>query len=119
MITGIANPKPLVEYLDEKISKNITHLNFPDHFSFNKKSILKINNTFDEIKSQNKIIITTEKDAVRLNENTFLSEAVKKHLNYIPIEIDFLFDTEEEFNTKIINYVRKNKANQRLHTAKD
>lgn len=69
-----------------------------------------------ELKSENKIIITTEKDAVRLRENTFLIDNVKKLLNYIPIEIDFLFETKESFNNQIINYVKKNKANQRLHT---
>ncbi len=119
LITGIANSKPLVEYIEKNISKNITHLNFPDHFSFDKKSVDKINNTFIEIKSENKTIITTEKDAVRLRENTFLSESVRKSLNYIPIEIDFLFDDKEVFNNQTINYVRKNKANQRLHTTKN
>ncbi len=116
LITGIANPKPLVEYLEQNISKHITHLDFPDHFSFDKKSIDNINNVFMELKSENKIIITTEKDAVRLRENTFLIDNVKKLLNYIPIEIDFLFETKESFNNQIINYVKKNKANQRLHT---
>lgn len=116
LITGIANSKPLVEYIENNISKNIIHLNFSDHFSFDKKSVDKINNGFMEIKSENKIIITTEKDAVRLRENTFLRDNVKQHLNYIPIEIDFLFEAKESFNNQIINYVKKNKANQRLHT---
>jgi len=116
LITGIANSKPLIEYLEKNISKNITHFDFPDHFSFDKKSIQKINNGFMQIKSDNKIIITTEKDAVRFRENLLLNDNIKKFFNYIPIEIDFLFETKEGFNNQIINYVRKNKANQRLHS---
>ncbi len=118
LITGIANAKPLVEYL-EKTTKNIIHINFPDHFSFNKKSIEKINTTFNKIDTEDKIIITTEKDAVRLRNNNLLTLEVSNFLYYIPIEIDFLFQTKNEFNNQIINYVRKNKANYDLRTTKN
>lgn len=119
LVTGIANPKPLVKYLKENISEKINHIKFPDHFSFNEKSIQKINAEFENMKTDNKIVITTEKDAVRLREKNELSDSVKANIYHIPIKIDFLFEARQEFNNQIINYVRKNKTNYDLHTTKN
>jgi len=67
LITGVAYPKILSDYLRDK-QKDVTHLNYPDHYVYKQKDILKIEDTFKAIKPESKIIITTEKDAVRLRE---------------------------------------------------
>jgi len=53
LVTGIANPKPLIEFYDS-LGFNFTHMNYPDHHNFTKGEI-------DELK-KHKLIITTEKD---------------------------------------------------------
>ena len=119
IISGIANSTPFVDYIKNNISKNITHLKFPDHFSYKKNSIKKIISTFAKIINKNKIIITTEKDAVRLQDNIHIDNELKNKIYYIPIRIRFLFNSKNEFNHNISKYVRKNKANYKLLTSKN
>ena len=109
VVTGIAYPKPLIEHL-KKYSKDIKHINFTDHSDYNNKKIKKIFNIFENITNKKKIIITTEKDAVKIKENNKFNSILKQNIYYIPIEINFI-DKKQEFDNKIINYVKENKRN--------
>jgi tetraacyldisaccharide 4'-kinase len=113
LITGIANPLPLKEFLQKSYGE-IIHLSYPDHYNFKDKDIQKISEAFDELKSKTKYLFTTEKDAVRLREFTNIAEPLKSSLYYIPIGIHFLNDDKDEFDNLIIDYVRKNKRNNRV-----
>jgi tetraacyldisaccharide 4'-kinase len=113
LVTGIVNPAPLKEYL-EQYSAEIIHLPFPDHHKFSERDILKISDAFASLLSVRKSIITTEKDAVRLREFTNIADNIKSSFYYIPIGIEFLNDDKEEFDNLIIEYVRKNKRNNRI-----
>lgn len=90
LVTGIANPKPLVSYLKKNQKMDFEHLQYPDHHNFTNKDI-------QHIKTKGKTVITTEKDYVRLHNKI-------EELYYIEIEIDFL-ENKEEFNQIILNYV--------------
>jgi tetraacyldisaccharide 4'-kinase len=115
LVTGIANPSTMTEYIEKNLSKKITHIKFKDHHNFSKKDIQKITQTFQKL-GEDKIIITTEKDAVRLEELTFQAE-VKKSLYFLPVSINFMYkEQEEEFNKKILEYVAKDKTDYQLHT---
>ncbi|MFN8166510.1 MAG: tetraacyldisaccharide 4'-kinase [Bacteroidia bacterium] len=106
LVTGIANPSGLIEYLRRHTDKLET-LIFPDHHEFSEKDILKIQETFDSIANQSKIIVTTEKDAMRLR-NPNVDPAIKKlPFFFLPIEV-FIHQEEEKFNKLITDYVRKN-----------
>lgn len=94
LVTGIANPVSLLEYLkDSGIS--FQHLNFPDHHNFTSVEIKKI--------AQSKLVITTEKDFMRLK-----GEVELEKLFYLPIKMKFVRDTEE-FNKRISNFVLNEK----------
>jgi tetraacyldisaccharide 4'-kinase len=113
LITGIANPQPLKDYLN-KTFKEINHLSFPDHYNFKEKDIQTISTAYIGLKSPVRYIITTEKDAVRLREFTNIAEPFKSALFYIPVGIKFLNDDKDEFDNMIVDYVRKNKRNNRV-----
>jgi tetraacyldisaccharide 4'-kinase len=113
LLTGIANPGPLKEYAG-KLSEEVTHLSYPDHHRFTDKDIVKINDTFNTVSSLQKFVITTEKDAVRLREFTNFAEPLKSSFYYIPVGVKFLNEDQEEFDNLIIDYVRKNKRNNRI-----
>ncbi|WP_317162579.1 tetraacyldisaccharide 4'-kinase [Flavicella marina] len=68
LVTGIAKPKPLLDFLR---SKNISfkHVEFPDHHHFEETDIRNIKNIYKEIETDNKIILTTEKDFTRLSDS--------------------------------------------------
>ena len=76
LITGIANPIPLKEYLQKSISE-IIHLSFPDHYNFNGNDIRTVSSAFNDLKSQIKYVLTTEKDAVRIREISNIAEPMR------------------------------------------
>lgn len=90
LVTGIANAKPLVEFLKNKGLK-FDHLEFPDHYSF------RINDIEELTKKE--LIITTEKDFVRLTDN----ESLESKLFYLPIEITI--DRKDVFDDAIKSFV--------------
>jgi tetraacyldisaccharide 4'-kinase len=79
-------------------------LKFPDHHSFTDKNIQNIITTFENIKVENKFIVTTEKDAMRLKS---YKELVKYPVYYLDIEIEII-SKKNEFDKLIKNYVKAN-----------
>ncbi len=108
LVTGIARPQPLEKEL-RKLTSEVQTNYYPDHHFFKKSDIKKIVNDFQEMPAgkNGKVIITTEKDAVRLRAFTDINQEVMKHIYYIPIEVKFLKqESKDSFNNKIINHVR-------------
>jgi tetraacyldisaccharide 4'-kinase len=115
LITGIANPKPLKEHILENISKKIHELEYSDHYNFKESDFKRIEQKFNSINSDKKIIITTEKDAMRLQKFSNIANNLKDSFFYIPIQVEFLNDRTNNFNQQIIEYVRKNKKHSFLY----
>lgn len=113
LITGIANPIPLKEYLKETAGELI-HLSYPDHYTFLEKDLNAIYDAYNQLKTPFKYVITTEKDSVRLKEFPNIAEPVRSALYYIPVGIYFLNDDNAEFDNLIFEYVRTNKRNNRF-----
>ena len=105
LVTGIANAKPLVTFL-EKNNSILHHFNFQDHYNFKQENITEIHKIFDKFAAENPVIITTEKDAMRL-----LNDPLKTSLKGYPwffqsIEIEI--NKKEEFDKIVLHYVEKN-----------
>ncbi len=115
LVTGIANSAPLKSYLTHD-THDIQEINFPDHHQYTAKDIEKVKTRFESITTSNKIIITTEKDMIRLRDMDALPDAIRKNLYYIPLTISFLNNAGKDFDRKILNYVRKNKSNFDFYT---
>jgi len=118
-VTGIADPELFEKYISEHISKNIYSVNFADHRTFTSHDVEKIKRRFDRIDSDKKVVLTTEKDAVRLRENRHLDYDLKARLYFVPIKVKFLNNRTDDFNKQIIEYVRKNKKHSFLYPQKD
>ena len=117
LLTGIASPKQI--YYDVKpYAKEIKTLAYGDHHAFKQKDIHHINETFASMPSP-KVIITTEKDMVRLETVEGLSDEVRNNLLVLPVRIIFMLEGEATFNENIIGYVRKNSRNSILAKGKD
>ena len=116
LLTGIASPEQLEHDLSPLT--HLTPLAFNDHHQFNKKDITLINDTFASMQGP-KSIITTEKDATRMQTVEGFSNEVRQHTFVIPVRIEFMLEQEETFNKYIIGYVRKNSRNSILVKRKD
>lgn len=115
LLTGIANPKPLLNWCKTKGLKTQL-IDYPDHYDFTSDDLLKIEKEFNAIEGKKKLILTTEKDAVKLRELKNIPEVLKKHCYYLPIKISFLDNTNHEFDKIILDYVAKNKKVGQLYS---
>jgi tetraacyldisaccharide 4'-kinase len=106
LLTGIANPKPLVQHL-KSYTTHVIHHNYPDHHQFSLKNITKLAGEFAACSAQKKIIITTEKDAQRLGIHDLTAAVAKLPFWVMPIGISFLNNGQQQFNHSVINYVRE------------
>jgi tetraacyldisaccharide 4'-kinase len=102
LVTGIANPAPLKEWLDEK-SGAYYELAYSDHHIFSIDDLHNITRRFNSIPATNKIILTTQKDAVRLVK--FRHELEGLPFYVLPIEPRFLFDEEPRFTDLIVKFI--------------
>jgi tetraacyldisaccharide 4'-kinase len=102
LVTGIANPRPLKKMLEEH-SNSYQMLQYPDHHIFSIDDLNEIKKKFNSIKTKDKIILTTEKDAVRLEK--FTSELGEWPVYVIPIRHRFLFGEGEQFNKLVTDFI--------------
>ena len=105
LVTGIASPAPLADYL-KSITGRVTRLSFPDHHSFRRGDIERITTMYDALEGDDKIIITTAKDGVRLKEITIIADHVRAAICVLPVTVKFIED-EDLFLTKIYSYAGK------------
>jgi tetraacyldisaccharide 4'-kinase len=115
LVTGIANPQPMVEFVNNKMGGEVTHLAFPDHHQFTKRDFLRIQKSYDAMDTEEKFVITTEKDAMRLHKFCNIAGPLSKAMYYLPIRVKFLDKSDEKFNKQLIDYVRENKVHSFLH----
>lgn len=103
LITGIANPRSFVRHLKKyPFRKRVFH--FPDHHDFSRDDIVKIQQKFDELPGERKIILTTEKDAVRLAYNPYYPSKLKRITYFIPVAVEMTTGVE---NFDFISDLRK------------
>lgn len=114
LFCGIANSYPLQEYLRD-MCVDLLVLDFPDHHTYRKKDLQLVIRTFNDAFTRKKIIITTEKDAMRLIKSEYINLLDDMPLFYIPIEVKFHGLDNSNFSNQILKYVRENKRNGSIH----
>lgn len=99
LITGIAHPRSLLAFL-ASLDIEVEHMSFPDHHRFTEKDKERI---LQKAQHHN-TILTTEKDAVRLEELHFPKD-FNARIQIIKITPSFLFGEEQHFLKTLHNYV--------------
>jgi tetraacyldisaccharide 4'-kinase len=102
LICGIANPRPLKDFLAKQVH-TYDMLRYADHHIFSIGDLEDIKKQYAAIASPNKMILTTEKDAVRLHK--FAEELAALPIGVIPIEHAFLFGQADAFDAQITGFV--------------
>ncbi len=108
VLSGIANPKPLWEYLQGQYREIATYA-LPDHYQYTQNDIGKILALYT--KERCDAVITTEKDAVRLQLLPQMQETFKGRLFVLPMKA-VITEGEDIFNNQIISYVTENNRNR-------
>lgn len=98
LLAGIAKPEPFFVHLQ---NQNDEKLVYPDHHYFTENDIIEIQKL-----ANNKPIITTEKDFVRLKKQHHWN-----NLFYLPIKSSFIKDSDN-FDKLIQDYVGKSSRNR-------
>lgn len=112
LVCGIANPEPFKNYVSAE-SKSCSLLSFPDHHAFTNNDIKEIKKKFYAIDSKQKLIITTEKDAVRLLEYEKEWEAIPAFV--IPVQHKFLFGEGMQFDNIVNTFIEMFPADKKLY----
>lgn len=105
VVAGIAKPMPLVNKVKETSKAYLCQ--FADHHHFSKADMELIRKRFLAINSDSKIILTTEKDYVRLKSSAYRDVILDLPIYYIPIEVKFHQSAYPNFDTQILTLLRR------------
>lgn len=103
LVCGIANPKPLKQYLAEH-ADTYYQQDYNDHHIFTIDDLKDITRKFEDITGTQKCILTTEKDAVRLIK--FNEQLAGLPLYVLPIQHKFLFEEGGAFDEKVVHFIK-------------
>jgi tetraacyldisaccharide 4'-kinase len=118
LVTGIAQPEPLVAHV-KSLSKQVETILLPDHHFFTPKDMSTIIDTFENMSQAKRLIFVTEKDAARLLTEQTYPDHLKPYTFMLPISVEFLFQQQKLFNSKITDYVSKNQRNSNVPKRKN
>lgn len=107
LLTGVANPRPFVNHFRQyPLKKRVLH--FPDHHDFSKADLQEIQTKFSSLKGKRKLIVTTEKDAVRLSHNPYFPHELRQFIFYIPIGVRMIDAKDErDFIPDLLDAIRR------------
>lgn len=111
LLTGIADYSLLKEHI-ERYCSSVVVMNFADHHAFDESDIVKIENRFNDIITQKKVIITTEKDAMRLKTTELYPMLKHLPIFFIPISIEFHGKDKELFDKQVKSFVKGFKSSR-------
>ena len=94
LVTGIARPETAMD-LAKTLSPDVSMLAYSDHHHYTAGDIQTINRTFREMKSNNKVILTTEKDAVKFRMLPGAFESIRRYVYFLPISVSILNNDTE------------------------
>jgi len=105
---GIANPEPLKKWLAQNV-ESFEVISYSDHYIFTIDDLKDMLKRFSKMEASDKIILTTEKDAVRLVK--FEQELKSLPFFVLPIETVFLFNEGRQFDASVTRFIREFKNN--------
>jgi tetraacyldisaccharide 4'-kinase len=104
LLSAIANTAYLMQYIETNAAA-VTQIEFADHHIFDKGDIEKIIRIYQTTPSARKLVITTEKDAMRLALHREILLDAGLPVYVLPAKVVFLFGEGEIFNNQIKNYL--------------
>ena len=107
LVTGIANSEPLKRYMLQEVF-SYERMPYSDHHIFTIDDLAEIKQAYVRMKGADKLILTTEKDAVRLLK--FREQLQELPLYVLPVEHRFLFGEAPAFREQVYRFIRQFKT---------
>jgi tetraacyldisaccharide 4'-kinase len=104
LLSAIANTSYLMQYVENQVA-GVIQIEFSDHHLFDKGDIEKIIRVYHQLDSTNKLVLTTEKDAMRLALHSELIVSSGLPLYVLPAKVQFHFDEGKQFQDAIHKYL--------------
>lgn len=108
LVTGLANPKPVLAFLHETLVLGDIVL-FPDHHSFGAADLGLVSDRFHGLQGSEKYILVTAKDAVKIRELN-VPDDLKNAFYQIPVEVEFIGKGEKSFLDRLYRTIEHGKA---------
>ncbi len=118
MLTGIGNPGPMHEYL-RRLCTDLEVMEFPDHHQFSVKDLLQLKEKYKNLLTKRKIIVTTEKDAKRLQNAEAETILGGLPIFYSPISFEFHAADKQQFDESVLAAVKSGKKRFVISKEKD
>lgn len=104
LVTGIAHADYLAQHLEPRVG-SVTHIEYEDHHYFEETELFQIQNRFKNLESGRKLILTTEKDAMRLELHRSRIMELQLPIFVLPVEVRFLFGSGPEFDQAVKEFL--------------
>jgi tetraacyldisaccharide 4'-kinase len=105
LFSGIAQPQIFENHLRQQV-RIVKHYIFRDHYTYQSQDVQKILDFYHSLPQPDKILLTTEKDAVKLIQPALRAVFAEQEVYYLPIEIYFL-NREAEFQSFVLDRLDK------------
>jgi len=109
LICAIARTEYLTDYLEEQVG-SVQVQEYEDHHFFTKYDVGQLKANFDRLESNKKVILTTEKDAMRLEMHRSFMLENDMPIFALPVEVKFHFGDAERFDTDVKEFLLNFKA---------
>ena len=105
-VAGVENPRPFIRYLKSFMARVRVNI-YSDHHVFTKKDMDTLLERYRTMRGNTRILVTTEKDAVRMIASPYFPEELKSVSYYLPIKVEFSSYGGMNFIDTIISNIRK------------
>ncbi|WP_114749103.1 tetraacyldisaccharide 4'-kinase [Pleomorphovibrio marinus] len=108
VLSGIANNENLIRTVS-KTHEVLENISFADHHQYKKEDMELIQRKFREHRMENPVLLTTEKDAVKLKQQEFLPYLKEIPIFALPIGMDFKKEDATEILSLVQQSIRRKK----------
>ena len=104
-VAGIGNPRPFIQYVKSFLPRVRVNI-FSDHHNYSRKDMTTLRERFETMKGNTKILITTEKDAVRMAASPYFPPEMRSCAFYLPVKINFISNGKISFADQLKQLLR-------------
>jgi len=111
LFSGIAQGQYLKEHLDSK-AEEVIWMEYDDHYNYEQRDLVDLRTAYGSLETEDKMIITTEKDVVRLEP--YMDWIIKEGLTIYcqPVTVNFNGSNKSEFDNLVFQYINYYKSEE-------